>query len=63
MPHEGDGPDFDRIKREAGTATRDTMALTWLELQEEKVRREQADQALAQPLTNWVTLAGVFGGE
>ena len=55
-------PDFDRVQREAGTATRDAVATTWLELQEERIRRQQDVRALAQPLAEWVTLAGVFGG-
>ena len=55
-------PDFDRVQRETGTATRDAVALTWLELQEERLRRLAGDQALGNPLNNWIDLAGVFTG-
>lgn len=64
MPHEGDAaPDFDRVQREAGNATRDAVAQTWLELQEERIRRQQGDQALAQPLNDWVTLSDAMGSD
>lgn len=59
---ESAAPDFSRVQREAGTATRDAVALTWLELQEERARRQVGDQALANPINNWIDLAGVFTG-
>ena len=55
-------PDFDRVQRETGVATRDALALTYLELQEERLQRQQSDRALAQPLADWVVLSGAFTG-
>lgn len=56
-------PDFDRVQREAGVATRDAMATTWLELQEERLQRQRDVRSLSQPLAEWVTLANALGSD